>query len=81
MTSFQGSRRRHTPAKSDPATSNPVSTESADLMALTQRIQQEPELDAAKVVDLNRRLTAGEFEIDAHKLAGKLLDLEQQFDP
>ena len=50
-------------------------------MALTQRIQQEPELDAAKVVDLNRRLTAGEFEIDAHKLAGKLLDLEQQFDP
>ena len=52
------------------------STQAIDLSALESKINFLPEIDAAKVVDIHNRIMAGEYEIDADRLAGKLKDLE-----
>ena len=52
------------------------STQAIDLSALESKINLLPEIDTAKVVDIHNRIMAGEYEIDADRLAGKLKDLE-----
>ena len=53
-----------------------LSSQAIDLSALESSIKQLPEIDAARVVDLHNRIIAGEYQIDADRLAGKLLNLE-----
>ena len=52
------------------------STQAIDLSSLESKIYLLPEIDTAKVVDIHNRIMAGEYEIDADRLAGKLKDLE-----
>ena len=45
-------------------------------IALASAIEQLPELDTARVVDLHNRIISGEYEVDAERVADKLLALE-----
>ena len=57
-----------------------LSAQAVDLVALETTIKQLPEIDAARVVDLHNRIIAGEYKIDADRLADKLLNLEASFE-
>lgn len=81
ISSLSGHRRSvaqtpTTPSKDTVA----LSTQAIDISALESRIQQLPDIDAARVVELHNRIMAGEYEIDSERLAGKILDLESSFD-
>jgi len=45
---------------------------------LRESIEQLPDIDATRVVQLHHRITAGDYEIDSDRLAEKLLNLENQ---
>ncbi|MEX2598283.1 MAG: flagellar biosynthesis anti-sigma factor FlgM [Dehalococcoidia bacterium] len=72
-----GARHRH--AGSDPARFKAsLDPATRDLLAiLEQTIDQLPDMDATRLVQLYQRISAGEYEIDAERLAEKLLELEQ----
>lgn len=50
------------------------------LEALKEHIEQLPDADATRVVQLHNRIQAGDYEIDAQRIAEKLLDLESSLD-
>ncbi len=47
------------------------------LQNLKDTIDQLPELDATRVVNLHNRIIAGEYEVELKRLTEKLLDLEK----
>ena len=74
VASFKGSRRSISKVV-------PSAEETAQLSALSKSIVHLPEIDAAKVVELHRRIMAGEYEIDSEKLAAKIIGLENELEP
>jgi flagellar biosynthesis anti-sigma factor FlgM len=50
------------------------------LAALEENINQLPDIDTARVVALHNRILAGEYEIDAERLAASLMDFELKLD-
>ena len=81
VTSFRGDRRSVEANVSDKAADTvALSNQAVDLNALEQRIKQLPDVDTARVVELHSRIMAGDYEVDSERLAGKILDLESDFD-
>jgi negative regulator of flagellin synthesis FlgM len=64
----QPARQSARPAAQLPSTSNLTTTKARDA------IRREPDVRADKVADVKARLKNGRYEIDADKLAGKMLD-------
>lgn len=61
-----------------------VHTDSVDLTASAQKLQEieqglgaQPDVDAAKVAEIKQALAEGRYEIDAERIAAKLLDIEK----
>lgn len=48
-----------------------------DLAELKEKIDQLPDINAARVVKLHDRITAGEYEIDIPALVDKMLNFER----
>lgn|GEM_PF-1634837 len=70
-------KKRVRPEHSDAiALSSPV----INLQMLKSAIEQHPEINAAKVMDLHHRISNNEYKIDAEKLASKLLAFEKSLD-
>ena len=81
VTSFRGDRRSvETNGSEKSADTVALSNQAVDLNALEQRIKQLPEVDTARVVELHNRIMSGDYEVDSERLAGKILDLESNFD-
>ena len=57
-----------------------LSSPALDLQMLKTAIEQLPEINAARVVDLHHRIIASEYKIDARQLAKKMLALEKSLD-
>ena len=57
------------------------SVETIDVNALESRINQLPDIDAARVVELHNRIMASEYEFNSQSLAYKLIGLESILDP
>ena len=57
------------------------SAETIDVNALESRINQLPDIDAARVVELHNRIMACEYEFNSQSLADKLIGLESILDP
>lgn len=47
------------------------------LAALSQAVQNTPDVDAARVATLQQAIGAGNYGIDAQRIAGRMLQLEQ----
>ena len=57
-----------------------LSSPALDLQMLKSAIEQLPEINAARVVDLHHRIIANEYKVDARRLAKKILALEKSLD-
>ena len=57
-----------------------LSSPALDLQMLKTAIEQLPEINAARGVDLHHRIIASEYKIDARQLAKKMLALEKSLD-
>lgn len=53
---------------------------SINIMELKAEIQDAPTINTSKIVDLHRRIVAGEYKIDAKRLAEKVIELESILD-
>ena len=53
-----------------------LNSQAIDMGALESRIEQLPNIDAARVVELHNRIIANEYEIDSERLASEIIDLE-----
>jgi len=54
-------------------------TDSARALAsLSQSVQDAPEVDAARVASLQQALSSGQYSIDPERIAGSMLQLEQE---
>jgi len=73
------SQHQQTVAAASPDTVK-LSSQAVDLSQLEHRISQLPDTDVARVVDLNNRITSGEYQIDSERIASKMLDMEALFD-
>ncbi|MBL4582755.1 MAG: flagellar biosynthesis anti-sigma factor FlgM [Gammaproteobacteria bacterium] len=51
-----------------------------DLDELRATLDELPEMNATKLVSLNRRIVNGDYTIDSQRLAGKLIELESSLD-
>ncbi len=51
-----------------------------DLEELKLAMQQLPDVNASRLVNLHERIEAGEYSIDSDRLAAKLIDLESSLD-
>lgn len=51
-----------------------------NLQLLKSAIEQHPEINAAKIIDLHHRISNNEYKINAEKLASKLLAFEKSLD-
>ena len=77
-----GQRRRAAKSKIAPTSEKlEHSAETIDINALESRINQLPDIDAARVVELHNRIMAGEYEFNSKSLADKLIGLESILDP
>ena len=57
-----------------------LSSPALDLQIMKSAIEQLPEIDAARVVDLHHRIIASKYKVDPRQLAKKMLALEKSFD-
>ncbi len=69
------SHRRRPLEASKAGKESPVDTE--QLARLRETIEQLPEVNATRVVQLHQRIISNEYQVDADRLAEKLLNLEQ----
>ena len=77
-----GQRPRAAKPTMAPTSEDPEhSVETIDVNALESRINQLPDIDAARVVELHNRIMAGEYEFNSKSLADKLIGLESILDP
>ena len=77
-----GQRRRAAKPTMAPTNEDPEhSAETIDVNALESRINQLPDIDAARVVELHNRIMTGEYEFNSKSLADKLIGLESILDP
>lgn len=61
---------------------NPVKRvlRAVDMKKLETEIQDSPTINASKIVDIHNRIIAGEYKIDAKRLAEKVIELESILD-
>ena len=52
--------------------------DSGHITDIGHEIAQEGSLDAAKIVEVHRRIESGEYTVNTRRIAGKLFDLESQ---
>jgi len=81
ITQFRGDRRAVSDTSSQ--TSSPtvaVNSQAVDMSALESRIQNLPDIDAARIVELDNRITSGDYTIDSDSIASKILSLESSID-
>ena len=77
-----GQRRRAAKPTMAPTSKKPEhNAETIDVNALESRINQLPDIDAARVVELHNRIMASEYEFNSQSLAYKLIGLESILDP
>ncbi len=77
-----GQRRRVAKPTMAPTSKKPEhSAETIDVNALESRINQLPDIDAARIVELHNRIMACEYEFNSQSLADKLIGLESILDP
>lgn len=53
---------------------------SIDMGELETAIQESPTINTSKIVDIHNRIIAGEYKIDAQRLAEKVIELESILD-
>jgi len=53
-----------------------LNSQAIDMSSLESRIEQLPNIDAARVVELHNRIIANEYKIDSERLASEIIDLE-----
>ncbi len=58
-----------------------LAAEGVDLPQVMQDLQQLSPINASRVVKLHDRIGAGEYVLDANRIAAKLLDFENSLDP
>ncbi len=51
-----------------------------DMGEVNSQIQDSPTINASKIVDIHSRIIAGEYKIDAKRLAEKVIELESILD-
>lgn len=73
----------HMTAKRKPSASAAalLAAEGIDLPHVMQELQQLSPINASRVVKLHDRIGAGEYVLDANRIAAKLLDFENSLDP
>jgi len=77
-----GQRRRVAKPTMAPTSKKPEhSAETIDVNALESRINQLPDIDAARIVELHNRIMDCEYEFNSQSLADKLIGLESILDP
>lgn len=54
-----------------------LSPDAQNIKAAEQALQQQPDIDDAKVAELREALENGSFSVDAEKLAQKMLEVDQ----
>lgn len=54
-----------------------ISSRAADLQSLERSIRQLPDVDRARVDQLREKISNGEYQIDARRLADRIADFEQ----
>lgn len=54
-----------------------ISSRAADLQALERSIHALPEVDQARVEQLRAKISSGEYQVDARRLADRIADFEQ----
>lgn len=79
VASFSASRQRRA-EKQKTGDALALSSESIDLAMLKAAIDELPEINASKVVDLHRRIVADDYEIDVNRLAESLLAFEKSLE-
>lgn len=67
---------------SKPAVNRPAERvlRSIDMGKLEAEIHESPTINASKIVDIHRRIIAGEYKIDTKRLAEKVIELESILD-
>ena len=50
----------------------------SSLADVRHKIEQECSIDSAKIVEVNRRIVSGEYNVSGHRIVEKLFDLELQ---
>jgi len=64
-------------AASAPTDSVHITASGRALAALSQAVQDTPEIDGARVATLQQSISSGNYSIHADRLAGRMLQLEQ----
>ena len=54
-----------------------ISSRAADLQSLERSIHQLPDVDQARVEQLREKISNGEYQIDARRVADRIVDFEQ----
>ena len=54
-----------------------ISSRAADLQALERSIHALPEVDQTRVEQLRAKISSGEYQVDARRLADRIADFEQ----
>jgi len=77
VTGLNSRRRNATPEPARfKASLDPEAREA--LKTLEETIEQLPDMDATRLVQLHQRISAGEYTIDTQRLVDKLIDLERE---
>lgn len=67
-------------SKTQSTSDTQITASARQLAALEQSMRDLPAIDQARVDQVSERLQNGNYRIDADKIAGKLLQLEQELD-
>jgi len=55
-----------------------LSQEAQQLKTITDKLGQQPVVDSARVAQLKQAIADGSYQVDAGRVAGKMLDFENQ---
>jgi negative regulator of flagellin synthesis FlgM len=81
ITQFRGDRRAVSDTSSQTSSATVAfNSQAVDMGALESRIKNLPDIDAARVVELDNRITSGDYIIDSDSIASKILSLESSID-
>lgn len=78
VTKISSRRKNRVPLENSDAIA--LSSPMVNLQLLKSAIEQHPEINAAKIIDLHHRISNNEYKINAKKLASKLLAFEKSLD-
>lgn len=79
MEQSESQKTTNNPEQSSPSKDSVALTDRAkDLQALQTKIAESPVVDTEKVASIKQAIAEGNYQINADKLAEKLLDLDEQ---